>query len=98
MFSLKMIDLIFVNSSHETSYWCIPYRFFRCCSLSSLVEQLQPDNTSHKSITGSSDSAELWQLQAPIISLTFKSEEEMSLDSSTGKVIMDPLRTYGRFL
>ncbi|KAK3775235.1 hypothetical protein RRG08_044587 [Elysia crispata] len=68
-------------------------RFFRCCSLSSLVEQLQPDNTSHKSITGSSDSAELWQLQAPIISLTFKSEEEMSLDSSTGKVIMDPLRS-----
>ncbi|GFR80613.1 protein Njmu-R1 [Elysia marginata] len=70
-------------------------RFFRCCSLSSLVEQLQPDNTSHKSITGSSDSAELWQLQAPVVSLTFKPQEQVAQESSSSdsRVIMNPLRS-----
>ncbi|RUS78112.1 hypothetical protein EGW08_014120 [Elysia chlorotica] len=68
-------------------------RFFRCCSLSSLVEQLQADSSSHKSVTGSTDSAELWQLQAPIISLAFKSEQELSQDSNSGRAIMSPQRS-----
>lgn len=63
-------------------------RFFHCCSLSSLVEQLQPDNISHKSVTGSSDSADLWQLQAPVVSLTFKTEESGAENSN--RVVMNP--------
>ncbi|GFN83170.1 protein njmu-r1 [Plakobranchus ocellatus] len=69
-------------------------RFFRCCSLSTLMEQLQPDNASHRSVTGSSDSADLWQLQAPIVSLTFTDGDQQSEDNGNGnsnsKVVMDP--------
>ena len=54
------------------------------------MEQLQPDNASHKSITGSSDSAELWQLQAPVVSLTFKPEDQSAQDSSSGRVTVSP--------
>uniref|UniRef100_A0A0B6ZX75 Uncharacterized protein n=1 Tax=Arion vulgaris TaxID=1028688 RepID=A0A0B6ZX75_9EUPU len=54
-------------------------RFYKCCNLSPLLEQLQSDIVS---VTGSSDVSDLWQLQPVVVSVTFLPEQGVTFDKN----------------